>query len=191
MKFQKTEEASKLDRSVYERIADKYGSKIPLMKSLSGDQDKKAVHVNFRIHGRIAAQAEQIATKSQKIQNKSEIHRAAHYLGMCILYHLLMRKEDYQFKYSSVYENLLECEDIDYDYQVLDDAVRAFKKIFNAYRYKIITNKQANSRVENIIDALPENLRQNARSKATMVFDGRKLSEILSERQPGRPFVVK
>lgn len=182
-------DTQKMQRSVYEKIADKYGKHIPLMKSLSGDSDGRAIHINFRTHARIAAQAEQIATKSDKVNNKSEINRAAHYLGMCILYHLLMRS-DYEFKHSSVYENLLECEDLDYNYQILDDATRTFKKVFNAHRAGIITTEQANSKVENIIDGLPKSLKKLARDKANLVFEGRKLSEILNERTPGRPFLI-
>lgn len=191
MKITKTDaETARLERSIYEKIADKHGSKIPLMKSLSGDSEGKAIHINFRVHGRIAAQAEQIAAKSDKINNKSEINRAAHYLGMLILYHLLMRS-DCGFKHSSIYENLLECEDLDYDYQVLDEATRSFKKVFNAFRASIITTKQANKRIENLISSLPENLRSLAREKANLIFENKKLAEVLFEKMPGRPFVVK
>lgn len=190
MKITKTDsDTQKLQRSVYEKIADRYGKDIPLMKSLSGDSDGRAIHINFRTHARIAAQAEQIATKSDMVNNKSEIHRAAHYFGICVFYHLLMRS-DYGFKHSSVYENLLECEDLDYDYQILDDATRTFKKVFNAYRSNIIDTEQANLRTQNIVDALPKNLRELARQKANLVFEGKKLSEILNERTPGRPFLI-
>ena len=160
------------------------------MKSLSGDQDGKSIHINFRVHGQVAAQAEQLATKSNKVNNKSEVHRAAHYLGMLIIYHIL-KSDEYEFKHSAIYENLLECEDLNETYQILDDVTRTFMMIYNAYRTNILTTKEANRRVEDRLEVLPENLKELARQKATLIFDGKKMSEVLYEKQPGRPFVVK
>jgi len=190
MKITKTpNDLAKLERSVYEKIVNKYGSQIKLMKSLSGDSDNKSIHINFRVAGQVAAMAEQLATKSDLISTKSELHRAAHCLGMSLIYHMI-KPDAYKFKDSPIYENLLACEELDYKYQIIDDSTRTFKKIFNAFRTNIIDTKEANKQVENIVDGLPNNLKELARSKANLVFDGKKLSEVLYERQPGRPFVV-
>jgi len=106
-----------------------------------------------------------------------------------MIYHMV-KPDMFKFKDSSVYENLLACEELDYKYQIIDDSTRAFKKIYNAYRTNIIDIKQSNKKIEDIIEGLPDGLKDLAREKARLVFDGKKLSDVLYEKLPGRPFAV-
>jgi len=183
--FTKTGDTLKTERTIYEKIVDEFGKDLKVIKSLAGGTGTSA-HLNFRCYNRLAAQASQIANKCPIIDTVSQVHRAAHYLGINLLYHILMR-DNWDFKGSQTYEAIIQTEDINYNYQLLDDCAKAFKELYISYKAGVVTKQKALDGIEEIIETLPQEIQLLARRASVKIFSGRPIREILYDKGPGRP----
>ena len=183
--FKPTGNTLKTERTVYEQIADEFGKDIKIIKSLAGGTGTSA-HINFRCYSRLAAQVTQMATKVTMFNSQSEVHRAAHYLGVQILFHLVMR-DNFDFKCSQVYEAIQATEEMNYNYQILDDTARAFHEIYRSFAFGVVSQAERDKGTEDIVDSLPDRLKDLAIKASKRIFSGKPLREILHNKGVGHP----
>ena len=161
----------KTKQSVYEKIAEQFGKDIPVVKNIP--RSEQVTHINFKCIGRIANIGDQIATKHPMIKTRSDIHRAAHYLGMSILYHILI--DDIGGSNENInqdYNIVIELEKLAVKYQNIYDVTSVIEKIHNAVKYGIIDKQEAKSKIENILDKVPEPDRGAIMDQSKHILDG-------------------
>lgn len=184
-KFTKSGDTLKTEQTVYEKIVDEFGPDLKVVKGLAGGTGTSA-HINFRCYSRIASMVTQMATKSPMIKSYSEVHRAAHYLGVQILFHILM-KDNFDFKCGQTYEAINATEKVNYDYQILDDCAMAFAELRKSNFAGVIDKKTAMNHIEDVIDSVPSNLKNLARETSIKIFSGTPVKAILNDKGVGHP----
>ncbi len=183
--FTKTNSTMKTEQTVYEKIVNEFGPDIKVVKGLAGGTGTSA-HINFRCYSRIAAMVTQMATKSPLIKSGSEVHRAAHYLGVQILFHMLM-EENFDFKCSQVYEAIIATEKVNYDYQILDDCTLAFAELRKSHNAGVTDKKTAMNNIQDIINTVPYRLQALAKDISIKIFSGARARELMNDPGPGHP----
>jgi len=102
------------------------------------------------------------------------------------MYQILMR-DHWDFKGSQVYEAILQTEDINYNYQLLDDTAKAFRELYLSYKAGVVNKDKALLGIEDIIEILPQQIQLLARTASVKIFSGKPIREILYDKGPGRP----
>ena len=178
----KKQKSVKMDTSVYALIAEQFGAEIPIMKDLP--RDEKSISIGFSVMSRVKLMADKIVSKLDRFDLQADVHRAAHYLGLFILYNILVDDLG-DFKYKSVYDNLMNLEEINSQYQIVNDATYTMRKIYKNFRSGLMSASDMNRKMDEIIGELPENLQELTRSKKEMIISGATLNEIALVRGRG------
>jgi hypothetical protein len=190
MKLKKTK-ALDLTQPVYQRIAQDYWGQIPIVSSLPKSERTEDVH--FKCMARIKTLAERIAfLAKERFTTPSHVHRAAHYLGMSILYHLFCDDANDGGKAAVVYETLKRSEEVQQSMEQIERVLSAVRGLLEGQELGIISADQVEKHIKGIVDVLPENTRDSARALIEKVRGEMQLPDVgekksWGSRGKGRP----
>jgi hypothetical protein len=149
-----------LKQSVYEKIADEFSEEIPIMSSLPKDERSDELH--FRCMPRIKALAERIAFMPEtKFVTPSHVHRAAHYLGVSILYHLFASNRN--TKIAALWEAIMSSEETLNHLEQMDQVLATVRGLFDSLHVGIISSEEVDKKIDSMIEALPENTQHSTK----------------------------
>jgi hypothetical protein len=144
--------------------------RIPVMTRNRSDVPKAKVGIS--VMQRLVRLAEIMRHESPRFGTAGEVHRAAHYLGMSILYELFIRKDaEVKAKYESFYEAIQAEEELLADMLQLDDFSTAVKNMRKAFQWGLLKPEQLEKKVNNLVSAVPKRLQKIARQKVGEVLD--------------------
>lgn len=182
MELKNGKKKMKVEQSVYQEIAQEFSDRIPIIKHIGKDQD--SIHISLRVLGGARRLASKIATKSGRFVNRSEVERAAYYLGIMIINHLTSESR-HSDQCGVLFQSLLSEEVITMSAQLLDTASHSMKRIHNAFVKDVITEEEASKQIENLVTQLPEHLHEVARDNCVRIFQGENIGNIFSKRSKG------
>lgn len=172
----------KVDTSIYQEIAQEFQDRIPILSHIGKDQE--STHISLRVLGNARRLASKMATKSGRFANRSEVERAAYYLGMMIIHHLL-KDSKHCDQCGILFQSLLSEEVVTMSAQLLDTATESMKRIHNALKKDVISEENAKRQVENLITQLPDHLHKVAYDNCIRIFSGENIGNIFSKRTKG------
>lgn len=174
----------KKQESVYEEIVREFGSRIKIMKDLQKGQPSSTV--NFRTFEETKQQAIKIATKNDLFNTPAEVHRAAYYFGLHILWHLTMSDvagwEDH-----ILHETIMLLEETNYKKQTVDSFTLAFSKGLESVKSGLETEVELLKMCDKVLDRMPVGVQKMAKSKMRDLLEGNKTTfQLLYKRSKGQ-----
>jgi len=175
--------------SVYEEIAYKFGKRIKIMKDTKKDQHSAVV--NFKVFEKIKEQAEQIANKSKLFKKPADVHRAAYYLGLNILYHLVM-KEDAEYEDKIIHESLMMVEAVNFRLQTIDSFITTFYGLVEKMKKGMTSEEEVLENCESVLKHFPPEQRKYVHDQMKKLMQGEeKLAQLLSRRIQGQHIALR
>ncbi len=162
------------------QIARKFGGKLPVLSKLHKDGEKS--DIRFRSLSRLVNLAATICQVSSfKFNHPGEVHRAAHYIGMHVLFNMFGDADKVGFDKtygSKIYKVLQANEAYRIQCILLDDVLNGARNLLNALRDGILKPAECEEKVAELIDAMPKELRTLTRNKVKELSSGRNVTEL-------------
>jgi hypothetical protein len=178
MDFNRNEKTGKLEESWCEKISRKYKGTIPVITKLPKDGEKS--DIRFRGLSRLINLASTICTVSPKrFNNVGDVHRAAHYIGINILFNSYGRHGNLDKGYGAdMYKILSVSEKYREQCIILDDMLDGVRHIISAGNNGILSRDKQNEHIDDLIDSMPNELRKLGRLKINELRGGRNITEL-------------
>jgi len=153
-----------LAQSIYQKIAEEYSQDIRVVGSLPKDEPSDQLH--FWCRRNVKSLGDRIAmTNSKRFNTPSNVHRAAHYMGMLIIYHLFAEGKDDSVA-ASFYQTLAEIERVTTHLDEIEQAVVSVKKLFWGKKVKLYPEEKFQKHLKSILDHFPKRSQEIILSQA-------------------------
>lgn len=169
--------------SVYKQIAEKFGPEIKLMLTMK--KGEEPTRYNFRAPGKIGRMAGILAAKISVVKTVSDVYRAAVYLGLSIIYHMLLQNPSEETV--CFFEQCAEGDLIIERVNLIDRCLYLVAQHFAGYQGGIMDWDELQKKVKKMVDQLPKNLQKIAQNDINKVLNGVPVAQITSIKQVGRP----
>jgi hypothetical protein len=178
MDFKRSEKQLNLEEHWAHKVARKFEGTIPVLTKLPKDGEKS--DIRFRGLSRLINLASTICTVSHnRFKHVGEVHRAAHYIGMNILFNMYGKQDKNVKSYGSdMYEVLKVNEQYRAQCTLIDDMLDGARDILKAASVGIMSYEQRDANIQELIDSLPPNLRKLAASKILELRGGSNVTDI-------------
>lgn len=170
--------------SVYKQIAAKFGSKITLMLNLVRGEEK-SIRYNFHAAPRIGRMAGEIAAKVPTVKTLSDVYRAGSYLGISIIYHMLLKNPSEETK--CFFDQCIECETISNQVGLIDNCLFLVAQNFYGHQNGIISSDQLQEKTDELVSQLPKGLQKIVHEKINQILNGVPLLQVSDVKRSGRP----
>lgn len=161
----------KNDPEVYKEIAQEFGERIKVMKDINKGQASS--QIRFNIFDKTNQQAKQMSSKHNNLfPNVSHIHRAAHYLGLHILWHLVM-EDTASYEDAILYDTIMILEKANYEKQTIDQFMLAFGEGLRSVK-GTEDELELMKNCEFSLKKMPKNMEKRARKKMKEIMEGQK-----------------
>lgn len=178
--------------SVYKKIVDMFGGDISPMKDIPKNKQKTKIY--FTVRTDTLEIAEIIHASSKKFDGKFqkfvEVHRAAYYLGIMILWHQFAEGK-VNYKDKLIYDSIIENETIEEKYQILNEVILRFDTLLQYYRDEVMPKADMLEKCEELILKVPKELQKSAEKVFNDLYAGNSKKSVLFKRIAGRPILVK
>jgi len=178
MKIKSDNQSLKLEENWASKISREFVDQLPVISKLPKDGEKS--DIRFRGLSRLINLASTICQVSyQRFKHVGEVHRAAHYIGMNILFCLYGSPEKIDKTYGNKLYAVLKHNEI-YRTQciLLDDVLSGAVDILKAARDGVITFNEQDEKLSELVDAMPEEMRNLARNKMKELRNGKNISDL-------------
>lgn len=182
----KTSTSHNNEDSIYKQIADTFGDRIFLMMHVA--KDEQSVRYNFHGPGRVGRMAGMIAAKVPGVKTVSDVYRAAMYLGLSIIYNMLLK--DPTEETACFFTQIVEGEKINQQVQLIDQCLYLVAQYFLGFQAGVTSEDELNDKVSELVSQLPKGLRKIAQENINQVLKGVPFTQISKIRRPGRPIKV-
>lgn len=180
-KLEKSTKDVKVETSMYAEIVDRY--KLPKMSRIPKEEGH--ANVRFTAPVRLVDLRSHIVAKTDDFKTWSECDRAAYYLGIQLIYHMTMTRDNYMAH--EIYKKIQAMEQINHSLQLLDNYVRDFEVHKRYMDSGMIGREEGMEMIADQIEAAPKKWQKELTSRAERLFGGESFSSIASMRAPGRP----
>jgi len=170
------------EAAVYKEIADKYGSRIPIMKHIAKKED--SVPMTIRINSRFAKMIELIAMHSGRFNTRAEVCRSIINLGTMIHYHLFNCQDNARAQ--QLY-NLIQRGEMRRFYEMLIDETMIEAKAFvAAVAQGRETQESFNKWAKVVVSEFPPEMYSFMTACLDNVVNGQSVPEVFGIRKKGR-----
>jgi hypothetical protein len=139
---------------------------LPIITSIR--KDEKSQKIGMSVMKNLIGIAEMIMTNSGRFRTITEVHRAAHYLGIRILGKLYSQKnkKDPTVLYgSSFYDYLVRNEKLFKQGDIVDNVMIELNRMMNNLRENTITVKRVKRSIKQLIDSIPEDIKEDVKER--------------------------
>lgn len=161
----------KNDPKVYKEIAQEFGERIKVMKDINKGQASS--QIRFSVFDKTNQQAKQMTSKCNNLfSTVGHVHRAAHYLGLHVLWHLTMEKTA-SYEDKILHDTIMILEKANYQKQTIDQFMLAFGEGLKG----IMGTEDELELMKNCelsLKKMPKNMEKRARKKMKEVMEGQK-----------------
>jgi hypothetical protein len=170
--------------SVYKQIAAKFGSKISLMLNLIKGEER-SIRYNFHGPPRLGRMAGMIAAKVPTVKTLSDVYRAGSYLGISIIYHMLLKNPSEETK--CFFDQCIECETISNQVGLIENCLFLVAENFYGHQNGIISWDQLQEKIDELVGQLPKSLQKIVHEKINQILNGVPLLQVSDVKRVGRP----
>lgn len=171
------------DPSVFEKIVNEHGKKLPLMTRLM--KSEGIMTVNFSSQNRVVELMQQIVAKSDRFKTFAEINRAAYYLGMHLIYHMTYDKSNEEA--NNIYNGIFSMQKINYDLEIISGFVENFEKMKRHVDSGLMSIDKMVEEVMEQVANVPKRFRKELKKRAELLIGGAPLGEVSDVRKVGNP----
>lgn len=177
MKFENNSKSAKLEESWCSKIANNFMDKMPIITKLPKDGEKS--DIRFRGLSRLINLASTICQVSHtRFKHPGEVHRAAHYIGMNILFNMYgMEKKDKGYG-AKLYAVIQANEKYRTQCILLDDVLTSVRDVMKAARDGVMNMPEQKEKLDELVDAMPKELKKLTINKIKELRDGKNITEL-------------
>ena len=182
MKLDDKQNNASLKEQVYnadwaKEIATQFHEHIPLIMDIPKGMNSKDIHC--RVPAFIGEMVEKISYKKEgKFESPSEVIRAAIYIGMNVLYHLIELQGFQSTELKTIFSRMKSSEEVMTYHLLVKEATKAISYLKEAADSGVISFEDRDCQIDGIIKDMPNNLQRITKKKAIQLLAGEKLSSI-------------
>lgn len=169
--------------SIYKQIADEFGAQISLMLTIVKNDEN--TRYSFFAPGKISRMAGIIAAKVSVVKTVSDVYRAAVYLGVSIIYNMLLKNPTEEI--SCYFDQCAEGDNIIQQVQLIERASYLVSQYYSGFQAGIIDEKKLKEKTDILIRQLPKGLQKIAQKDIDQILNGVPFARISSLKRVGRP----
>lgn len=167
-----------------DEIVSQFGKDIPVMTNIpkrTGSAD-----IRFIGLGRLVELANNLIPISVRFKNLSQVYRAAMYIGMHVLYHLVKEGNGNDKALAGntikVFSTMEKCR---FQSDLIDMAIEQANELLRSMKNEILSVEEVEAKFSSLVDAMPNELKTPLRSKLGQLKDGKSVTSLFEHKAHG------